>query len=64
MSASLLLLQLIWNSTPCFFHHLPCALQFELLANGDCWGSVANLMVNGQKHYPVYTTNYDSTGKK
>jgi hypothetical protein len=40
------------------------AVQFELLANGECWGSVNNLMVNGQKHFPVYTTNYDSTGKK
>jgi hypothetical protein len=40
------------------------SLQFELLANGNCWGNVVNLMVNGQKHYPVYTTNYDSTGKK
>jgi hypothetical protein len=39
-------------------------LQFELLANGNCWGNVVNLMVNGAKHYPVYTTNYDSTGKK
>jgi hypothetical protein len=39
-------------------------LQFELLANNNCWGSVTGLMVNGQKHYPAYTTNYDSKGKK
>jgi hypothetical protein len=39
-------------------------LQFELLTNGNCWGSVKNIQVNGAKHYPVYSTNYDKSGKK
>jgi hypothetical protein len=43
---------------------LALSLQFELLANGNCWGAVTNLKVNGAKHSPVYTTNYDSSGKK
>jgi hypothetical protein len=43
---------------------MPSVLQIELLANGNCWGSVSNLTVNGVKHYPVYSTNYDKTGKK
>jgi hypothetical protein len=43
---------------------LLCISQFELLANGGCWGSVKNIQVNGQKHFPVYSTNYDNSGKK
>jgi hypothetical protein len=42
-----------------------CCPQFELLAYGNCWGSVANLRINGALgHFPIYSTNYDSSGKK
>jgi hypothetical protein len=41
------------------------SVQFELLAYGNCWGAVTNLKINGASgKFPVYSTNYDSTGKK
>jgi hypothetical protein len=39
-------------------------LQFELLAYSGCYGAITDLVVNGQRHYPIYSTNYDGSGKR
>jgi hypothetical protein len=39
-------------------------LQFELLAYDSCWGSVANVTVNGAKQSFVYDRNTNQAGER